>query len=885
MIYTYSNPYKLGRESYFSEIRDLPEFCSSQTLATGLLYGGKVGFCKEQLNTVDHLLEALYERWESRELKVKQHSHIDAVLRQMEFSEVFESISEEQSDLIREALNKNRTEILESIRLLIELDIDLDQYSGQLTQDQQLLAILYRKLRNSQFKEDFELPTNLDEEQIQNAIRRALIGDREDISLDKLNLSRVVFHGIHQFSPLLLRAIQEINRHMDVILLFNYQSAYADLYQTWLNVYSGFKTDEPILYGEAGGQMHPLPGSPSYESNQLGEQLGKLFEGNLSDLNTDGFQPVLEFDNLTEFANYVSDRFTQAVARKNSALENAEQENQTPNNPLRYMVEQFYATDLQVNEILKTYYPEQFGEIDFLNYPIGHFFVAMAELWDERKQDLFFPDFHNLRECLAAQIIQESAPGRLLSTLTEVEPLIEGCSTIQEMVERLNGIAQMQLDAEEADFTEQTDKVSYLRVNSKRIEELIEGLNELEKMAQMFFQVFDSGEYNFRNFYRKVRRFIDQKIQDDMLNEEFRSILVRVGKQLDEVQEIETSASFACLKSTMGIYLQQAPDPGKKAEWIVRGFNQIDGDILLSNGGWAQKNPELVYHFACLSNKGMIQNSKDHPWPLTEDFFENLGPALDWKIKVYLEAIKERANFNRYALIYGLLFNKVRYQLSYIRFDHNKEMDCYYPLKLMNLPIQSYKTNQKAGWLEPVDNFKLPHATSPVVFEEMDLKRYALCPRKFLLESLVEGTTVYQDRFLLNRFLEVLVEEKCQKRPGRNRVRQKQAVKEALNDLKNYFPYINYSEEKDIISQVEKQIKNQSKISSSKNFQEAEVFIDPEGAKQGSKELEVQGPIDDFLRRKMLEAYPFSVHQGKWCSKCASRAVCLDGYNKDLTIE
>ena len=45
---------------------------------------------------------------------------------------------------------------------------------------------------------------------------------------------------------------------------------------------------------------------------------------------------------------------------------------------LYYMDEQIYAANSGVNEVLKIYFPEQFGERDFLDYPIGHFFISVT---------------------------------------------------------------------------------------------------------------------------------------------------------------------------------------------------------------------------------------------------------------------------------------------------------------------------------------------------------------------------------------------------------------------------------------------------------------------------------------------------------------------------
>ena len=41
------------------------------------------------------------------------------------------------------------------------------------------------------------------------------------------------------------------------------------------------------------------------------------------------------------------------------------------------MDEQFYSASSKVNDILRAYFPEQFEERHFLDYPIGHFFIAI----------------------------------------------------------------------------------------------------------------------------------------------------------------------------------------------------------------------------------------------------------------------------------------------------------------------------------------------------------------------------------------------------------------------------------------------------------------------------------------------------------------------------
>ena len=78
----------------------------------------------------------------------------------------------------------------------------------------------------------------------------------------------------------------------------------------------------------------------------------------------------------------------------------------------------------------------------------------------------------------------------------------------------------------------------------------------------------------------------------------------------------------------MQLYLKQVPVEGKGANWIVRNFEQIDGDVLRNNALESEKN----YHFACLSDQDMSITHKDEfPWPLDIAFFEVAQAPVDWK--------------------------------------------------------------------------------------------------------------------------------------------------------------------------------------------------------------------------------------------------------------
>lgn len=140
-----------------------------------------------------------------------------------------------------------------------------------------------------------------------------------------------------------------------------------------MNIYSIF--DLPIN-NQSVNQFVPMPLLiNSYQSNVLADYIGHLSNGEFIDKNKVlNNLEVIEFDNTTEFANYVAMLFDKAkkTNRQNSHI----------NNPLAFMEEQLYSASGKVNDILRAYFPEQFGERHFLDYPIGHFFVSTTNMWD-----------------------------------------------------------------------------------------------------------------------------------------------------------------------------------------------------------------------------------------------------------------------------------------------------------------------------------------------------------------------------------------------------------------------------------------------------------------------------------------------------------------------
>lgn len=99
--------------------------------------------------------------------------------------------------------------------------------------------------------------------------------------------------------------IEEVSKYKRVVLLFNYQQQYSEIYQTWLDVYSCFDLN---IKSQFNNEFKPTTLlQTSYEGNILADQIGKLTNGTLTEKSKDiNNVSVIEFDNITEFSAYVA---------------------------------------------------------------------------------------------------------------------------------------------------------------------------------------------------------------------------------------------------------------------------------------------------------------------------------------------------------------------------------------------------------------------------------------------------------------------------------------------------------------------------------------------------------------------------------------------------
>lgn len=854
-IYTYSDPYEIRRESYWNEIKDCAHFCVSQTMVNGLeeIYPS----LKEggYLTTIRILIDTLYFDWEDENRRVKQIMEVDNAINTLNFDE-------DLNGNARRSLEYNTKSLVKCIRLFKELKLSANSFDvSRLNTDQKYLIDIY-KHTCSREKTSFEFKRAFRADIMDEKILEALKNKHKNHSYDKLDRSTVVIHGIHQFTPAILCAIEDISRYKNVILLFNYQKQYETIYQTWINIYSLFESG--IKYSDE-PEFKPVSLLiDSYPCNTLADNIGTLSNGEL-EVKTGILNKleVIEFENITEFAGYCAQLF-----------ENARKANKRngSHNPVLYdMTEQLYSASGKVNDILRAYFPEQFGERHFLDYPIGHFFVAVVEMWDSENEYVKIEDMSLIKDCFESGIIKERVPGELLNTFNTIEPYIEKETTLVGIISSLKKLRKYVNPSDK-----KLQRIGYLNVSKERLDGLRNALEELNKIVIGFFSDFSSGGDNFNRFYRRIHDFIVRRTQDmESLDKEMKEVVTKLLARMNKI-DLPDTGTFTCLKQTMSFYLSQDDRLMHGANWIVRDFEQIDGDILRSS---KQKADKTCYHFCCLSDRDICAAKDERlPWPLDINFFEYSYEPLEQNYQIFLKSKMEFKNFKRYALLYGLEFNRIGCKLSYVKTVDRKENELYHLIKMLGVKVRKYHSNAVDSYVPHLKYSQPTGAAYRKENEYTDKIKYSMCPYRFALESVVQEKTMFRERFLVIFYMRVLLQNIILDNNAGHRLNKNDLrniiIKEYQN-LDDKFKISNEYEKSQIISEMYKYLAD--------NLEKHGCFIKPFSTDMLKEDFLIV-KLDDFMKNIMSidldkvmnnDEERYKDNRGKHCKYCSSKDICL----------
>lgn len=224
------------------------------------------------------------------------------------------------------------------------------------------------------------------------------------------------------------------------------------------------------------------------------------------------------------------------------------------------------------------------------------------------------------------------------------------------------------------------------KVPEKDILALINAIEEINEIARYLFdQKSDRKDYiDFGSHFQNLEEFLKQR-ELSLATSKERELINALQLRLSQIRpdKSEFSGTFRDLREGLYYYLKQKETEEPAVDWIVKNFEQIDGDILQSKHQFEQEQSK-TYHFGCVSDRDMNMTVNDQlPWPLTNEFIRVAYAPVDLQFQVYYTALGERSNFLRYALFYGLCFNRCDVRLSYVKQYGEEETEPYALLSIL----------------------------------------------------------------------------------------------------------------------------------------------------------------------------------------------------------
>ena len=146
---------------------------------------------------------------------------------------------------------------------------------------------------------------------------------------------------------------------------------------------------------------------------------------------------------------------------------------------------------------------------------------------------------------------------------------------------------------------------------------------------------------------------------------------------------------------------------------------------------------------------------------------------------LYYTALSERSNFLRYALFYGLCYNRCDVRLSYVKQYGDETTEPYALLAILGLTPEA-ELVESVHKPAPFSISVRQDVTKGIKYDRYQMMDMFLCPYRFFLDYVMEDGPIVQGNFLYQKYFENLLIEAVWKRVG----------KQNRSDAMKYLPRI-----------------------------------------------------------------------------------------------
>lgn len=733
-IYTYTDLRTLGQCFFWNKIRNIPQITVTADLRKSLKgskeYDKIDGIFRHEVTVqaceMRKLTDKVLPKWTDDETKF----HETVILSQYIREQLAKCGNDENKRRWLVGCRRNLGMLLNSIILLEEANVEISDIhpAGDRNVEFMLGAWAYLKEHDPAIDVFRDRLKALEKREAWNPIFNDLYG--------KTDIHALVFHGFYYFTPIQERIMRLLEKAgVQLIFLFSYDDKYPYANEIWRKTYS-------VENGYPEKRLWNME-----QTNRI-EPYGEIFEGRKAQISNK--LQMKEYASVMEFVH-----------------------------GMKHAIEQDYyiysSNANMANQILRDFYPEQYGERKILSYPIGQFVNTLNKMWDEDLQDIVL-DEDKLMDCFSSGwlAIDGVSGKQYIQDLMYIMPFFSDCTRIAEWEERIDFLCQIKEEAVEP-FKQRLDEddsvarwqeimsnpflnFSVFAVEDDKLDIILRLIKQLLSMSRELFG--ENQTLRVHDHVRKLDSILKKHEMSNELYEEEREILKELFEKLNDPSGFMLECFPSDISSALNLYMS-----GK--------FN--DGEIQSNKVGMVSP----IYHVdaACIKQNGKIHiclcdinnlpgGNKEYVWPLTsrhiKDCYKRTGNEL---LSNMMHIMECSYICNRY-FIYSALKNQ-DVQLSWIRDMGDKLLSPSPYIKLIceaadvkiTPAIRDTITYERVeetpngkGRIQPYDIKRMPVNTSKEA--KMD---YAICPMKYALGYVVEKFPTFQNEFHQNYVINGLI--------------------------------------------------------------------------------------------------------------------------------
>ena len=552
----------------------------------------------------------------------------------------------------------------------------------------------------------------------------------------RTDMDTLVFHGFYDFTPLQERIMRLMEQAgIRLIFLFAYDEKYLYANEIWRKTYSA-------------DNGYPEIKDWHMERSSRKEPAGEIFEGRKA-----SFTNKLE---IKEFASVME--FVHGIKR---AKEQG------------YFV--YSANANTANEILKDFYPEEYGDRKLLSYPIGQFVSTLNRMWEEELQQIVL-DEDRLIECFASGwLAVDGVSGKqYLQDLTYILPFFADCRKAEEWEERIGLLREIEekvvalfvrdldIDENKARWQEVMGNpflnFSVFAVKPEKLEVILRLIEQLLSMARELFG--ENRAVRVQDHIRKLDQILKRHELSNELYGEEREIVRDLFEKLGDPSGFQAEVFPADISSALNLYMSGKFQEGELQTnriGMVSSIYQIDAAIVKQQGR---------VHICLCDVNSLPGGKREYIWPLTgrvlKDCYERTGNPL---IRNIWHVAENAYICNRY-FMYSALKNPY-VQLSWISNMGDKLLAPSPDIKLIsaNAGICVTPAIRDTVTLDRVRNAEAGRGRTkayevgrmPVDTAKEARMDYAVCPMKYALGYVVEKSPAFQSEFHQNYAINGLI--------------------------------------------------------------------------------------------------------------------------------